>query len=71
MCRLRIRGKLFNYSIINAHASMEDKADGEKDAFYDELRNLYGACPKLHVLGARVYWTTILSIPVTRCCIII
>jgi endonuclease/exonuclease/phosphatase family metal-dependent hydrolase len=46
MCWLRIRGKFFNYSIINAHAPTEDKSDTEKDAFYDELRNLYDACPK-------------------------
>jgi hypothetical protein len=45
MCWLRIRGKFFNYSIINAHAPTEDKSDIE-DAFYDELRNLYDACPK-------------------------
>ena len=44
MCWLR--GKLFNYSIINAHAPTEDKSDIEKDGFYDELRNLYNACPK-------------------------
>ena len=25
---------------------MEDKSDTEKDAFYNELRNLYDACPK-------------------------
>jgi len=35
MCWLRIRGKFFNYSKINAHAPTEDKADSEKDAFYD------------------------------------
>jgi len=46
MCSLRIRGKLFNYSIINAHAPMEDKTSSEKDAFCDELWKLYDACPK-------------------------
>jgi len=46
MCWLRIRGNFFNYSIINAHASMEDKSDTKKDAFYDGLRNLYDTCPK-------------------------
>jgi hypothetical protein len=45
MCSLRIREKLFNYSIINAHAPTEDKTDSE-DAFYDELQKLYDACPK-------------------------
>jgi hypothetical protein len=46
MCSLWIRGKLFNYSIINAHAPTEEKTDSEKDAFYDELWKLYDACPK-------------------------
>ena len=46
MCWLRIRGKFFNYSIINVHAPTEDKSDIEKDAVYDGLRNLYDACPK-------------------------
>ena len=46
MCWLRIRGKFFNYSIINVHAPTEDKSDIEKDVFYDELRKLYDACPK-------------------------
>ena len=49
MCWLRIRGKFFNYSIINAHAPTEDKYDIEKNAFYDGLRNLYNACPKYDV----------------------
>ena len=49
MCWLRIRGKFFNYSIINAHAPTEDKSDIEKNAFYDGLRNLYNACPKYDV----------------------
>ena len=46
MCWLWIRGKFFNYSIINAHAPTGDKPDIEKDAFYDELRKLHDACPK-------------------------
>jgi hypothetical protein len=25
---------------------MEDKADEEKDSFYDELDKIYGECPK-------------------------
>jgi exonuclease III len=49
MCWLRITGKFFDYSIINAYAPMEDKSDIEKDVFYDELRNLYDTCPKYDV----------------------
>jgi exonuclease III len=36
-CRLRIKGKFFNYSLICAHSPTEDTADEEKDSFYDEL----------------------------------
>jgi hypothetical protein len=46
MCWLRIRGKFFNYSIINTHAPTEDKPDIEKDVFYDELENMHDTCPK-------------------------
>ena len=46
MCWLRIGGNFLNCGIINTHAQTEDKSDTVKDAFYDGLRNLYGACPK-------------------------
>jgi hypothetical protein len=42
MCRLQIRGKFFNYSIINVHAPTEDKNEEEKDAFYGDLENIVG-----------------------------
>jgi hypothetical protein len=31
LCTLRIAGRFFNYSIINAHAPVEDADDGKKD----------------------------------------
>lgn len=34
---LRIRGKFFNISLINAHTPADDKEDEAKDQFYDEL----------------------------------
>jgi exonuclease III len=46
ICRLRIKGKFFNYSLICAHSPTEDKADEEKDSFYDELDKIHGECPK-------------------------
>ncbi|PNF17173.1 hypothetical protein B7P43_G09059 [Cryptotermes secundus] len=45
-CRLRIKGKFFNYSLICMHAPTEDKSDEEKDSFYDELDEIYGECTK-------------------------
>ena len=44
MWSLWLRGKLFNYSIINAHARTEGKADSEKDVFYHENLKVYDSC---------------------------
>jgi exonuclease III len=46
ICRVRIKRKFLNYSLICAHYPTEDKADEEKDSFYDELDEIYGECPK-------------------------
>lgn len=46
LCKIRIRGTFFNYSIINAHSPTEDKSDTEKDAFYDLLDDAYSRCPR-------------------------
>ena len=46
LCRLRIRGKFFNYSLICAHAPTEEKNDEDKDSFYDELDEVYNECPR-------------------------
>ncbi|PNF20250.1 hypothetical protein B7P43_G15723 [Cryptotermes secundus] len=40
-------GKVFNYSLICAHAPTEDKSGEEKDSFYDELNEIYGKGPKM------------------------
>jgi hypothetical protein len=37
MCKLRLRGKFYNYSFICIHAPTEDKDEEEKENFYDEL----------------------------------
>lgn len=46
ICVLRIRGKFFNYSLINIYAPTNDKSDDDKDAFYERLDRTYGECPK-------------------------
>ncbi|XP_058816180.1 uncharacterized protein LOC131679467 [Topomyia yanbarensis] len=46
ICVLRVRGKFFNYSLINIYAPTNDKPDDVKDAFYECLDNTYGECPK-------------------------
>ena len=46
MCILRIKGKFFNYSLINVHAPTNVAEDNVKEAFYDGLENAYESCPK-------------------------
>jgi hypothetical protein len=35
ICKIRVGGLFFNYSLICVHASMTDKDDDEKDNFYE------------------------------------
>lgn len=37
ICLIRIRGKFFNYSFINVHASIEEKLKDEKESFYERV----------------------------------
>ncbi|XP_054719192.1 uncharacterized protein LOC129228537 [Uloborus diversus] len=44
ICKLRLRGKLHNISIICVHAPTEEKPEVEKDGFYDRLENVFSGC---------------------------
>ena len=46
MCRLRIRGRFFNLSIINVHSPHLTSTDDEKEAIYTQLEREYDRCPK-------------------------
>jgi exonuclease III len=46
LCTLRIAGRFFNYSIINAHAPVEDADDTKKYAFYEALTKACKECPR-------------------------
>jgi exonuclease III len=43
---LRVRGKFFNCSIINAHVPTEEKPEEEKEAFYETLKKTCDECPR-------------------------
>ncbi|XP_062717045.1 uncharacterized protein LOC134292171 [Aedes albopictus] len=45
MCRLRIKGRFFNFSIINVHSPHTGSTDDVKDAFYAQLEREYHRCP--------------------------
>jgi len=41
ICTLRIRGQLFNITLICVHAPTEETKEDVKDRFYEELENVY------------------------------
>ena len=43
---LRLKGKFFNYSLINGHTPTEESEDEQKEDFYETLENVYDKCPK-------------------------
>ena len=48
ICTLRIKGKFFNYTIVNVHAPTEVSAEEEKESFYD-LQKTYVESPSYDV----------------------
>ncbi|XP_058064590.1 craniofacial development protein 2-like, partial [Anopheles bellator] len=46
MCRLRIKGRFFNISIINVHSPHLGSNEDDKDEFYAQLEREYDHCPK-------------------------
>ena len=46
ICKIRLKGKYNNMSLINIYAPTEDKADPEKENFYEELQLVIDHTPK-------------------------
>jgi len=45
-CKIRIKNKYNNMTLINLYAPMEDKTDIEKEKFYDDLQTVIDRTPK-------------------------
>jgi hypothetical protein len=45
LCIIRIKGRFFNYSLINIHAPTNDSEEEANDQFYEQLERAYAACP--------------------------
>jgi hypothetical protein len=41
ICKLKMRGKYHNLTLINVHAPPEDKDIGVKEQFYDDHQRVY------------------------------
>jgi hypothetical protein len=46
LCKLRIKGKFNNLSIIRLHAPTEEKTNEEKEKFYEDLQTVHNKIPK-------------------------
>lgn len=49
LCRLRIKGRFFNYHIFNVHCPHEKAPDHDKEAFYAKLEEHFDSCPQRDV----------------------
>jgi hypothetical protein len=45
LCVIIIKGRFFNYLLINIHAPTNDSEEEAKDQFYEQLERAYAACP--------------------------
>ena len=46
LCKIRIKSKYNNLTLISMYAPMEDKKEAEKEKFYDDLQTIIDRTPK-------------------------
>ena len=46
LCLLRIKGRFYNYTILNAYCPLEGRPDIKKETFYAQLGELYDSCSR-------------------------
>jgi hypothetical protein len=49
MSYIILRGHWCDIIILNVHTPTEDKTDGMKDGFYEELEHIFNKFPKYHM----------------------
>ena len=47
LCKIRLKGKYNNVTLVNIYAPTEDKADSEKENFYEQLQLVIDQIPKI------------------------
>jgi exonuclease III len=50
LCKLRLKGKFNNISLIGVYAPTEDKMDEIKEQFYEDLQKVVDNTPKSHTI---------------------
>ncbi|CAG4950961.1 unnamed protein product [Parnassius apollo] len=50
LCKIRIKGKLYNTTYVCAYSPTEDASDEDKEKFYEELHTLCSKVPKYDAL---------------------